>query len=315
MSYRDRDNQPPLPKPYEFVPLADRVATGRPTGHDRYVNGTLQGVLTATIIARSPVHVSSGLLEQRNDRAYPMVKGHVRSNDRPIIPGTSLKGCIRSIVEAITRSSVQITRARELDTVYQPSRSPAILDVAQRIFGALGYQGLVQFGDAPLESGETVIVPSVQLFRPRTEATGVYFDGRRARGRKFYMHGKLAKGNLPLEACPVESRFALTMQFANLKREELGLVLVAMGLGEQRFLPKLGGGKPACLGTIELTDVAVQVWEPALAYSDFDVAMAPIDPVVLTAAATPLIQQTQLARIADILRWPREDRNCPDRNY
>src|SRR5262245_608341 len=119
MTYgRDRGDRgpqpPPLPKPYEFVPLPDgRIPTEPPAGHHRYGSGRLTGTLAARIVARSPVHVASGLLEPKNTGQYPMVKGHFRTNGTPAIPGTSLKGCIRSIVEAISRSSVQITRARE----------------------------------------------------------------------------------------------------------------------------------------------------------------------------------------------------------
>lgn len=317
MSYRDRDNQPPLPKPYKFVPLPPgRPATEPPAGHHRYREGTLTGTLTATIVARSPVHVASGLLEPKpGNRQYPMVKGHFRTGDKPAIPGTSLKGCIRSIVEAITRSSVQVTRARELPRDYQPSRRIDQLDVAQRIFGALGYQGLVRFGDAVLASGDTTIVPSVQLFRPRSEAVDTYFDSSEPRGRKFYMHGKLAQGNLPLEACPIDSSFGLRMEFENLAASELGVVLIALGLGEPRFLPKLGGAKPACLGTIEVTAPSLTVLSTRAAYEDFDAAPAPQEMKELLDAARPLVLNTQLGKLADVLRWPREDRECPDRSY
>jgi hypothetical protein len=318
MTYRDDrgPGEPPLPKPYEFVPLPDgRIPTSAPAGHHRYQPGNLTGILTATIIARSPVHVASGLLEPKADRQYPMVKGHFRTGDRPAIPGTSLKGCIRSIVEAISRSSVQVTRARELDRSYLPGRSIIELDVAQRIFGALGYQGMVRFGDAILEQGETIIVPSVQLFRPRSEAADTYFDGRRPRGRKFYMHGKLAQGNLPLEACPIDSWFALRMEYENITPGELGLVLTALGLGETRFLPKIGGGKPACLGTIEITNPLLMVTTPSVAYADFDIAPQPQEIVPLLAAAKPLVLSMQLGKLAEVLRWPPEDRECPSGSY
>jgi CRISPR/Cas system CSM-associated protein Csm3 (group 7 of RAMP superfamily) len=321
MSYRDRGergpSEPPLPKPYEFVPLPQgRLTTEPPAGHHRYKAGNLTGTLTATIIARSPVHVASGLLEPKSDRQYPMVKGHFRTGGTPAIPGTSLKGCVRSIVEAISRSSVQVTRARELPRDYQPSRQIDRLDVAQRIFGALGYQGLVRFGDATLESDDTIIVPSVQLFRPRSEAVDTYFDGRQPRGRKFYMHGKLAEGNLPLEACPIGSQFSLRMQFENLTPGELGLVLIALGLGEPGFLPKLGGAKPACLGTIEVADAALTTLETGAAYDEFDATPAPLEPQPLLEAAKPLVLNTQLGRLAEVLRWPRDDgRACPDRSY
>ena len=317
MSYRDRDNQPPLPKPYEFVPLPPgRPSTEPPAGHHRYREGYLNGMLTATIIARSPVHVASGLLEPTNNRQYPMAKAHFRTGGKPAIPGTSLKGCIRSIVEAITRSSVQVTRARELSREYQPGRSVERLDVAQRIFGALGYQGMVRFGDAVLENGITTIVPSVQLFRTHSESYNTYFDGGEPRGRKFYMHGKLAQGSLPLEACPIESRFGLRMDFENIAPGELGLILVALGLGEKRFLPKLGGAKPACLGTIEVIDASLAALDTRAAYGEFDATPETLELQPLLDAAKPQVLTMQLGKLADVLRWPREDdRSCPERNY
>lgn len=327
MSYRDRDRggrggdrpqEPPLPKPYEFVPLPQqRPDQKAPVGHHRYKSGTLTGRLTAQIIARSPVHVASGLLEPVRDRDYPLVKGHFRTNNTLAIPGTSLKGCIRSIVEAMSRSAVQITRSRDLPREYEPSRSPEKVDVAQNIFGALGYQGLVRFSDALLVEGQIMIVPTPQLFRPRPESVDTYFDGRRPRGRKFYMHGALAKGNLPLEACAVDSRFQLEMDFENLTQGELGLVLTALGLGEPRLWPKLGGGKPACLGTIEVIEPALVALDTRSTYTDFDATPQPLDlaPLLEAARTAKLILSEQVDRLAEVLRWPRDDRNCPDRSY
>ncbi len=323
MSYRDRGpQQPPLPKPYDFVPLPEgSIPTKPPAGHHHYAAERYTGVLRATLIARSPVHVASGLLQPTKDQNYPLVKGHFRTQERLAIPGTSLKGCIRSVAEAISRASVQVTRARELDRRYLPAREADQLDVVQRIFGALGYQGMLRIADAllPVET-QAVIVPSPQLFRPRSEATDVYFEGRRARGRKFYMHGKLAGGDLPLEACPVESHFPLHMDFENVSGAELGLVLTALGLsaeGQPRFWLKLGGGKPACLGTIEVSAPTLSVAPPQAAYSDFDVALQPlaIAPLLEAAQREGLVLAAQLDRVTDILRWPRPDRQCPDRSY
>jgi len=314
MTNRDRGpQQPPLPKPYDFVPLpAGKPERRQPAGHHRYRPGTLSGTLEAVIVARSPVHVASGILEQiPSDRQYPLVKGHFRTGGVPAIPATSLKGCIRSIVEAISRSAVQVRRANP------PPRSAEELDVAQRIFGALGYQGLARFADAPLREGKVVTVPTPQLFRPRPKARDTYFDGPTPRGRKFYMHGKLAQGNLPLEACAVGSRFALRLDFSNLTPGELGLILIALGLGEPRLWPKLGGGKPACLGTIEVLEPRLVCDDPRARYSDFEAAAAPLDIASLIAAARTegLVLETQLTRLAETLRWPREDRECPDRSY
>ncbi|MCG8349950.1 MAG: RAMP superfamily CRISPR-associated protein, partial [Chloroflexales bacterium] len=315
---------PPLPKPYEFVPLPEgKLPLQPPAGHHRYANDRLTGTLTATIIAHSSVHVASGLLEQTKNRDYPLVKGHFRTQGRLAIPATSLKGCIRSILEAISPSAVTITRARPLPRGAEASYELDKLDVAQRLFGTLGYQGQVRFSDALIEPEDTQpeIVPSVQLFRPRPESVDTYFEGRRARGRKFYMHGTLAGGDLPLEACPIGSNFALQMEFENMSAGELGLVLTALGLSEEagkpRFYPKLGGAKPACLGTIEIAEVSLTGFAGAAVYTDFDATSQPLDVSALLAAAQRegLVLTAQLGRLAEVLRWPREERGCPDRNY
>lgn len=326
MSFRDsdRDSAPgaPLPKPYAFVPLPEgRVPTAPPAGHHRYKPDCYTGTLTAKIIARSPVHVASGLLEPTGNRQYPLVKGHFRTEGKLAIPGTSLKGCIRSIAEAISHSYVQITRSRDIPDDYRPPRVVGkiseTLDMVQRIFGTLGYQGLVRFGDALLKEGKMAIVPSVQLFRPRPETTSTYFSNLRPRGRKFYMHGQLAKGDLPLEACEQNSHFEMKMEFENLSAGELGLVLTALGLGEPRLWPKLGGSKPACLGTIEIVDPLLLAYTGAEAYLTFDAAPQPLDimPLVATARTERLVSSVQLVLLSEILRWPREERNCPEQSY
>jgi hypothetical protein len=115
----------------------------------------------------------------------------------------------------------------------------------------------------------------------------------------------------------VGSRFALRLDFSNLTPGELGLILIALGLGEPRLWPKLGGGKPACLGTIEVLEPRLVCDDPRARYSDFEAAAAPLDIASLIAAARAegLALAPQLARLAETLRWPREERECPDRSY
>lgn len=315
---RDRDSRNPLPKPYDFVPLSEgRIEREPVNGHHLYREQHLTGYITATMIARSPIHVGSGLLELSDDKRYPVVKGLFRSQNKPVIPGSSLKGCIRSIVEAITASAVQVTRARDLPRQYMPPIAIDDLDIAQQIFGTLDYQGLVRFHDAVLEDGKVEIVPSVQLFRPRSESHNTYFHGSIPKGRKFYMHGKLAEGNLPLEACAVDSRFSLRIDFENISRVQLGVFLVGLGMAEPRFCPKLGGAKPACLGTVEFADLTIFYVDRQNAYQNFDLAYQSLvaDELIQAAYASGVIQNKQLIKLADILRWPNDDRNCPDRSY
>jgi CRISPR/Cas system CSM-associated protein Csm3 (group 7 of RAMP superfamily) len=294
----------PLPKPYDFVPFAPQVERKAPVGHHRYLH--LSGTLRARLIARSPVHVASGLLTQSRDPRYPLIKAHFRANGTPVIPGTSLKGCMRSIVEAISPSSVSITRAPQLPRDLKASDKTKHLDVAQR-------------SDAALDGGQTAIQGTPQLFSPRDEAP-VYLDARgQLKGRKFYMHGRLASGDLPLEVCPVGSTFTFRLDFENLTPGELGLILIALGLGEPRWYPKLGGGKPACLGTIEVIEPQVEMTDAVTQwYADVDPPAAQagdIQTLIQAARNEGLVLEDQVHRLADILRWPRDDRRCPDRSY
>jgi CRISPR/Cas system CSM-associated protein Csm3 (group 7 of RAMP superfamily) len=265
------------------------------------------------------VHVASGLLKSEDNKKYPMVKAHFRTHDRLAIPATSLKGCIRSILEAISPSAVAVSRAH-LDRKEMASRSADKLDVAQRLFGAMGYQGQVRFSDALLEGNTTEIVPTPPLYRPRPEAVDTYFDGKQVKGRKFYMHGQLAEGDLPLETCPVDSRFSFTMDFENVTQAELGLLLIALGLGEPRLWPKLGGAKPACLGTLEVQEQRLEVWDSRNRYLDEELSDTAEDwkdlkSLFEAAHSEKLVLDAQLKRLAEVLRWPREDRACPDRSY
>jgi hypothetical protein len=76
-------------------------------------------------------------------------------------------------------------------------------------------------------------------------------------------------------------------------------VLIARGLGEKRFLPKLGGAKPACLGTIEVTDAALTTLDTRAAYAEFDTASASQEIAPLLEAAKPLVLNTQLGKRAE----------------
>src|ERR1051326_7014452 len=107
------EGEEPPPKPYAFVPIPEaRAAQKHPEGHDLYKEGLLTGAINATLVALSPVHVASGNVELTGGKPS-LVKAHFRRNGRPTIPGSSLKGAIRSIVEANSQppSCVRITKA------------------------------------------------------------------------------------------------------------------------------------------------------------------------------------------------------------
>lgn len=316
---RPGGEEPAQPKPYGFVPISTQgMKPETPVGHDAYKRDLLTGKITGNLTALSPVHVASGNIELTG-RQPSLVKAHFRQGRRPTIPGSSLKGAVRSIIEAISDppSCLRVTQARYdyLPPNVRGCANKESLCVACRMFGAMGYMGQVCFTDAPLAQGETEIVRIPLLFAPRTRER-VYLDRGRVKGRKFYSHGQrgqIAHGNVPVEACPVGSRFSLTLHFQNLKAEQLALLLIGLGQGQPRLFPKLGGGKPACCGSVEVKDIAVTTVPAHASALDFEPAPRHEDLATLL-AATGAVNRDRLQRLAEILKYPGE-RECQSGSY
>jgi len=316
---RPGDEQPPLPKPYAFVPIPDApMKPEKPTGHDHYEGDLLTGTITGSLVALSPIHVASGAIELTG-KLPSLVKAHFRCEGKPTIPGSSLKGAIRSIVEAISKppSCLRISQARSdnLPPNVRRCLNKDQLCLACRMFGAMGYLGQVHFSDAVAQQSKTEIVQIPSLFPPRPRER-VYYERNKIVGRKFYMHGrdgKTAPGNVPTEVCPVGTTFSLRIDFVNLSDAQLALLLCALGQGAPKLTPKLGGGKPACCGSMETANVAVATVSASKSATDFELEPTEHDLAELT-GATRQIDQTSVNRLAKILTFPGE-RDCPDRNY
>jgi CRISPR/Cas system CSM-associated protein Csm3 (group 7 of RAMP superfamily) len=316
-----RSYEPAAPKPYGFVrvdPLRDEDRE-HPAGHHRYKDGTVSGTLQGSIHVLSPVHVASGTLEMQRDPDVPLYKAHVRSGGQVVIPGSTLKGAVRSVVEAISASCVRITRVRrnQLPRGTAGCRSEKRLCVACRMFGSLGYQGQVRFTDALLRpEHRTALTYMPALYAPRTRAGGVYVQRGQIKGRKFYHHGQPATGNVPVEVCPNGSYLDFTLHFDNLASAELGLLLTALGLGDPPLVLKLGGGKPTCYGSIRVNLSSLEIFEDmAATYANYDVAEATAsDPAEHLAAAQNLIRPERLRELVDLLKVD-TDRHCPEGNY
>jgi CRISPR-associated protein Csm3 len=322
--YGRGERLPPAPKPYRFVPFPaergdqrsprDQDVGGR---HDRYAAGRLTGRIEGFILALSPVHVASGNIEVV-DRDPPLVRGHFRCGDRPAVPGSSLKGAVRSIVEAISNppSCVRVTRtpSNMLPRSGSSCRDKDRLCLACRLFGALGYLGRVRFHDAELTEGETRIIKIPSMFQPR-HGSPAYVQNGQIKGRKFYRHGlengQTAGGNVPVEVCPRGSRFRLQVDFESLSRDELGLLMAALGQGEPPLFPKLGGGKPACCGSVRVEIASVTTFPTGAL--EFDAEPVSED-VAALAGSAGLVHAANRTTLAEILRFPGED-PCPDRNY
>jgi CRISPR/Cas system CSM-associated protein Csm3 (group 7 of RAMP superfamily) len=317
-----RQFQQPAPKPFAFMPLPNRVNRQRPTGHDLYNAECTTGQIQGTIEALSPIHIGSGIIDLGQD--VELIKTAVRTSGNVVIPGSSLKGAIRSVVEAISESCVckvsgRIRRAVPRD--FAECRQKERLCVACRMFGAMGFQGNVAVQDAPQIEGEIVTKLVPELYAP-----GRYQHGMRdIPGRKFYMHGQVASGETPVEACEVGSKFRFVVQIDNLRQAEWGLLFTALGHHPNHpFKIKIGGAKPVCFGSIDFQLERIQIEAQTRdQYLDWDVKPESAktgEPLetwkreCITQATDSLIKQNLLTDLAHILRYP-NDRNCPSGLY
>lgn len=252
----------PADKPYDFVSFPDKpVRREKPPGHHVFNPELFHGELFFQLRTLGPLFVSSGqaaLSEDLGFRRGDVVFAHYRINSRLAIPASSLKGTVRSVVEAVSAScliGVPKFEARSLPEFlrYSCTRSDFICP-ACILFGKGGseaYLGQVSFEDALLEEGRTVLYRLPVLHRPRIEAP-LYRDRNRLyKGRKFYKHGnpRPAERGGESEVVSPGSVFSGGLSFKNLTEEQVGLLFYGLGL-EGRFWLKLGGGKPACLGSL-----------------------------------------------------------------
>lgn len=88
-------------KPYKFVPLTESIEREKFTHHNEYSKNTFSGKIDITIKTLTPIHIGQGTYEIKGGKA---VKSFIKRNGKLVIPGSSIKGMLRSIYEAITPS-------------------------------------------------------------------------------------------------------------------------------------------------------------------------------------------------------------------
>jgi len=236
----------PPPKTYKILPNAGREQ-GEPLatrGHEKIDTQRRSGWLLLRLTTFDRLHVGSGVSNPGyvNDRdvrlSRDIVMQWVRDQEAPIIPGSSLKGALRNIAEAIGGGC-------DLD---EPPRADVCAICA--LFGHLlesgGYLGRVGFDDAlpvqPKEAFEKVVmVEGAMPFQPREK-----------KGRRIY--GRAPRGGdaqIPYVVVDRGVMFETRLHLTNVSMAELGLVLLACGT-DKTFRLRVGGGKFTNLGGIDV---------------------------------------------------------------
>lgn len=337
---RDRSGDSLPPKPYELISFPDtRPTLKTPAGHQKYLSDRIHGTLSLSLKVETALHVSTGVTVMGSDvnSRVPLIKTMVQGTDQALsIQGSSLKGCIRSVYEAMTNSTLAVITSRYRDKISPerlPCRDKQQLCPASQVFGALDWQGLIEFSDAKCESGgfTTGFMPS--LYRPRPDQREAYCVRGRAAGRKFYYHAVRAispgqNQGIPVQQASKAYTFKTQLHFKNLTHAELGTLLVVLGQDpEYPIALKVGGGKPIGMGTMSVTvdsiDKVEGMQELRDRYSSYNLAeseplkgdrLQPFIQQMIQSAHETLIEHSQLEQLANVLRYP-TDREPPSGMY
>ncbi len=331
---------PMSPKPFDFVPFTKNLRQERPkVGHERFVLDTevYSGAMHYRLLVLNHLFISSGqyaFSEDVGGSAGRVIRSCYRAavgaQAIPAVPGSSIKGALRSIVEAVTASCISVSRV-DRRLLPNPSAArlcrPEAICPACSLFGTMSRLARISLDDALLTNGETATMSYrlPPLYRPRAgQAPRTYFDSRRLyKGRKFYFHGKRADhtAGASVEVIPEKSVLDGKLQFENLRASELGLLFFAMGL-DGSFCPMLGGGKPVCLGSVQFKPVALELLDDAY-FLNYECACAQLEDEELMrfvadriqdAFAEKLILQQQHKALAVILD-PNNSRSAPTGMY
>jgi len=256
-----KDSQ--VEKPYSFVDFpSGSIQREKPAGYDQSVPDRLSGWFEVELFTLRPVQVASGITDfirtQSGERLA--LTNVVVQKTMPVLPGSSLKGAIRSLLEAICASCIPLTNPRVRP--YVPRRLGRCTDQeklcpACRLFGTQDYQGQVAFEDATAPGASLQLIGTPLLWTPaRSRGRGLpsrYLEGNEAKGRKFYRHGQLAQGPDPRVVIKEGVTINTRISFNNLTEADLGLLVSALGNHpEHQFPIKIGAGKPVGMGSVEI---------------------------------------------------------------
>lgn len=330
----NNDNLPQ--KPYELVPFPKTSPTlKKPIGHDRYYNDRVHGKLLLKLTVKTAVHVSTGIVAMGSDVGdrVPLIKTMALGKQQQLsIPGSSLKGVIRSAYESITNSTLAVKTNKHTKKMPEdrlPCKNKEKLCPASLVFGAMNWQGLIHISDATCEQMKagTGFMPS--LYRPRPDQRKAYFQNGKAAGRKFYHnHIKAASGGdrgIPVQQAGTDYIFKTELQFMNLTQSELGTLLIVLGQDDKHPMAlKVGGGKPIGMGTmiveIEALERPQSLKERYSQYALPETNRLTGDKLktfvneAIAAAHKELIEKPQLEALSAILKWP-TDRTAPEGMY
>ena len=245
-----------------------------PIPHNEWRRDLLTGILRLSLETPPGQVVSPGtgrLTLSKLDATETVAQQAATVQGVPVLPGAGIKGAVRSLFEILSFSCdlfAWTDRSRGYDR--SPRCSPRFCCDACSLFGLLGWNGRVGFDDAlPVDPAavqievQKVPIPwtpspmkSQGQFRlyDSTEATQPDVD------RKVYVR---KPKELAREV--FSGRFEARMRFCNLTPEEMGRLLLSMGIGSDErtsFYLRLGGLKYDGKGLVKVEPNSLRLTTP-----------------------------------------------------
>ncbi len=210
--------------------------------------GALTGKLKICIKTLTPIFIGSGSEDTDGEMLF---KSFQRCRGVPVIPGSTLKGVLRTVSQAVSYSCAEVSKAIQNDLPYFTGNCNCIVC---KTYGKMGLKGVVEFGDMVLKEGSTSVIRIPLQMNPNVRKKDVYYRNDKLRGIKFYRHGeyKLLKNvQIPVEAVEDEGTFEGEIIFHDLHPEQLELICYSLGL-DGSFQLKIGGNKSGFFGSCKV---------------------------------------------------------------
>ncbi|MCD6508617.1 hypothetical protein J7M22_18605 [Candidatus Poribacteria bacterium] len=264
-------------KPFDFVMIEEDLidhgpARDKAAGHHVIKEDRISGYIRAEMVTLTPVQVACGLMKpvrvkKRGEWTEEVALDHYRVRDGAVIPGSSVKGAVRAVAEAISPSCLAVQERRTRPNAPKRLRQCSIkgngICPACRIFGTMGYQGQARFHDIVIPPKSLIMARVPILWKPggkdERKLASLYIeeDGF-IRGRKFYYHARYAERDDARVAVKKGVTAEMKVSFQNLSESEFGLLIAAMGCHPlKRFPIKIGAGKPVGLGSVEIKPIEI----------------------------------------------------------
>ncbi|HDQ73747.1 MAG TPA: hypothetical protein ENN19_16860 [Chloroflexi bacterium] len=263
--------------PYDFVRFGRPGPRERAITHDRFQEHS--GQFFCRLTARTHLFTSKTQeVPRRSHAELELMRG---PDGVPLLPGSSLKGVIRSVAEAVSGSCLTLPQPRRgkvdyrgrppisyrIPRGFEHCESEKYLCPACRVFGSLSggnpFLGKVGLEDArPVAEVDVEWLTIETLMAPKPRHQAWYEDPRQRgvmRGRKFYYHRPLgprtttekSRYNKTVEAIKPGAVLEFSVDYTNLTDDELALLVFALVL-KPEMCHKVGMGKPVGLGSAKI---------------------------------------------------------------